>query len=63
MDKFECVACGYIYDPQEHNNIDFSLLPKTFICPNCGAEYDMFHKLVVFDKEHAPFEFNKNHKQ
>ncbi len=59
MDKYECVACGYVYDPKEHHNIDFSLLPETFICPNCGAQIEMFQKVVIFDREHAPFEFKK----
>ncbi|MBI9031376.1 rubredoxin [bacterium] len=59
MDKYECVACGYIYDPVEHNNIDFKTLPDEFICPNCGAKKEMFHKVVIFDKEHAPFDIPK----
>lgn len=57
MDKYECVACGYIYDPKEHKDIDFLSLPITFICPNCGAKIEMFHKVVIFDKEHSPFYF------
>lgn len=59
MDKYECVACGYIWDPKEHKGIDFLSLPKTFICPNCGAKIQMFQKVVIFDREHAPFDFPK----
>ncbi len=57
MDKYECVACGYIYDPKEHKDIKFSTLPDTFNCPNCGAEKEMFHRVCMFDKENSPFIF------
>jgi len=57
MRKYECVACGYIYDPQEHNNKDFLSFPDTYICPNCGAKKEMFQKVCLFDKQNAPFEF------
>lgn len=57
MDKYECVACGYIYDPKEHKDIKFSTLQDTFNCPNCGAEKEMFHRVCMFDKENSPFIF------
>jgi rubredoxin len=57
MNKYECVACGYIYDSKDHNDKDFLSLPEAFICPNCGAIKEMFHKVCNFEKEHAPFDF------
>lgn len=54
MEKYECVACGYIYESKDHNDIDFVALPNSSKCPNCGAKKDMFHQVVIFDLEHAP---------
>ena len=51
MDKYECVACGYIYDPKEHKDIKFSTLPDTFNCPNCGAEKECLKKFVCKTKK------------
>ena len=51
MDKWECIVCGYIYDPQEgdpDSGIDpgaFEDLPVDWVCPECGAEKDMFEKV------------------
>ena len=52
MSKWECLACGYIYDPNkgdpENNigsNIPFEDLPDDWVCPACGAGKDMFEKL------------------
>jgi len=49
MQKFECTACGYIYDPAKgdpENGIDpgtaFSDLPDDWVCPLCGVGKDMF---------------------
>lgn len=60
MNKHECVACGYIYDPTEHDNIDFPSLPTTYSCPKCGAKKEMFQRVCMFDKNNAPFDFPKN---
>lgn len=32
-----CSACGYRYDPSEHNDIAFKSLPANWACPVCGA--------------------------
>jgi rubredoxin len=47
--KYECVVCGYIYDPalgDRENGVDpgtaFENLPEDWVCPDCGAEKDMF---------------------
>ena len=49
MDKFECVLCGYVYDPEVGDpDLDiepgtpFDELPEDFVCPLCGAGKDEF---------------------
>lgn len=53
MTKWECQACGYIYDPAEgdvDNGIDpgtsFADLPEDWVCPMCGVGKDMFEELA-----------------
>ena len=52
MDKYECLACGWIYDPAEgdpDNDIppgtSFDSLPDDWVCPACGAGKDQFEKV------------------
>jgi len=45
MDKWECLACGYVYDPAENNNVAFEELPDDWVCPKCGVAKDMFEKM------------------
>lgn len=52
MAKWECVACGYIYDPEvgdPDNGIEegtsFDELPEDWTCPVCGVGKDMFEEL------------------
>jgi rubredoxin len=49
MKQWECTVCGYIYDPKKgdpDNGIApgtaFGDLPDDWVCPQCGAEKDMF---------------------
>jgi len=49
MKKYECLVCGYIYDPAEgdpENGVEpgtaFENLPDDWVCPECGAEKDQF---------------------
>ena len=49
MQKYECQACGYIYDPQvgdEDNGVKpgtaLENLPEDWECPLCGASKDEF---------------------
>jgi rubredoxin len=49
MERFKCVICGYIYDPEQGDlsggidpGISFSDLPVDYICPVCGASRDEF---------------------
>lgn len=37
LKKFECTACGYIYDEAEED-VRFADLPDDWICPVCGSE-------------------------
>ena len=52
MDKWECLVCGYVYDPAIGDpdgdippGTPFEDLPDDWVCPECGAEKDMFEKL------------------
>ena len=52
MDKYQCSICGYIYDPEEgdpESGIDpgtpFENLPKSWVCPVCGAGKEDFEKV------------------
>jgi len=52
MERWECLVCGYIYDPvagDPDNGIEpgipFEDLPDDWVCPDCGVGKDMFEKL------------------
>lgn len=52
MSKYECIACGYIYDPAKGDasqgvkpGTAFEDLPADWVCPDCGAGKDQFEKL------------------
>jgi len=52
MEKYKCVVCGYIYDPQEGDPVSgiapgtpFADLPADYLCPVCGAGKEEFEKL------------------
>lgn len=52
MAKWECIVCGYIYDPEQGDpdgNIapgtPFEDIPDSWVCPNCGADKSQFQKL------------------
>jgi rubredoxin len=52
MGKWECLVCGYVYDPAE-GDPDFGIepgtafedLPEDWVCPDCGVGKDMFEQL------------------
>jgi rubredoxin len=51
MAKYECLVCGYIYDPAKgdpENGVApgtaFENLPDDWSCPDCGASKDNFEK-------------------
>ena len=51
MDKYICLVCQYIYDPEvgdPGNNIgsatEFEDLPEEWVCPSCGLSKENFEK-------------------
>jgi len=51
MDKWECIVCGYVYDPAVgdpdsgiESGTSFEALPDDWVCPDCGVGKDMFEK-------------------
>ncbi|MGB4659556.1 MAG: rubredoxin [Mobilitalea sp.] len=52
MRKFECSACGYIYE-EELGDADGGIAPGTkwedipedWVCPVCGVSKDMFNEI------------------
>jgi rubredoxin len=51
MEKWVCTVCGYVYDPATGDpdngvapNTPFEALPAEWVCPECGADKDMFEK-------------------
>lgn len=52
MDKWECTACGYIYDPSEGDpdggippGTAFEDIPDDWVCPVCGVGKEDFEKV------------------
>ena len=52
MNKWECLVCGYIYDPQKgdpKNEVEpgtkFEDVPDDWVCPICGASKDQFKEI------------------
>lgn len=52
MDRYRCIPCGYIYDPQAGDpvgdiepGVAFEELPDDWVCPICGAGKDAFEKV------------------
>jgi rubredoxin len=52
MEKYECTACGYVYDPavgDQENGIApgtaFEDLPDDWVCPQCGVGKEFFQKI------------------
>ena len=52
MDTWECIICGYIYDPEvgdPDNDVDprtvFERILDDWACPECGAGKEDFEKI------------------
>jgi rubredoxin len=52
LEKWECIICGYIYDPEVGDpeaGVDpgtpFEDLPDDWVCPICGVSKDQFEKM------------------
>ncbi len=73
MDKYECVVCGYIYDPEKGDpdngvapGTPFDKIPDDWVCPECGAPKDQFEKLKAESGDPAaaaarPYSLNFQH--
>ncbi|MGG6293535.1 rubredoxin [Leptolyngbya sp. AN02str] len=52
LDRYECAACGYVYEPQKGDNSNqipagtpFEELPEDWRCPVCGARRPRFSNI------------------
>jgi rubredoxin len=52
MDRYICVNCGYVYDPETGDpashippHTQFKDLPPDWVCPACYASQDKFDPL------------------
>ncbi|MFW6121233.1 MAG: rubredoxin [Petrotogales bacterium] len=52
MDRWECLVCGYVYDPEKgdpDNGVEpgtaFEDIPDDWVCPVCDAAKGQFKKL------------------
>lgn len=45
MEQYVCLVCGYIYDPEEHDNVAFEDLPADWRCPICSVGKDRFTRV------------------
>lgn len=51
MDKYKCMLCGYVYDPEKGDpdsginpGTSFEDIPDDWVCPVCGAGKDQFEE-------------------
>jgi len=44
MAKYECSACGYVYD-EAAEGTKFEDLPDDWVCPVCGVDKSFFSKI------------------
>jgi rubredoxin len=52
MDRYQCMVCGYIYDPEKGDpdsgiapGTAFDELPEGWSCPVCGASKSNFARM------------------
>ena len=50
MQKYQCIACGWIYDPADYDNVAFEDQPEDFVCPECGNELEYKDNSVFINK-------------
>lgn len=44
MSEYVCTVCGYVYNPEENDNIAFEDLADDWTCPLCAVGKDQFTK-------------------
>ena len=47
MKKYLCKLCGYIYNPEENDDVEFFDLPVDWVCPLCQASKDEFEEIFT----------------
>lgn len=52
LDRYECLACGYVYEPNKGDSkysvapgTPFAELPNTWRCPVCGVKKSQFENI------------------
>lgn len=52
MQKYECTACSYVYDPEQGDPTQdvapgtaFEDLPDDWVCPDCGVGKELFEPI------------------
>lgn len=52
MSSYECIACGYIYEPADGDpfgsippGTSFADLPDDWVCPDCGLGKEEFERI------------------
>lgn len=63
-DRYECIACGYIYEPSQGDSrrqipgdTSFAELPEAWACPVCGVSTAQFKNI---GQRGAPSGFQEN---
>ena len=46
VDRYVCSICGYIYDPEQNDEVAFEDLPNDWTCPVCGVGKEFFEKVA-----------------
>ncbi len=59
MDKWVCIVCGWIYDPDKGDpeggiapGTAFEDIPDDWVCPLCGVRKDQFEKMPGAAEKH-----------
>ena len=60
MEKYVCLVCGYVYDPEEGDSDNgvaagtaFADIPDDWTCPVCGVEKDQFEPEQIVPIHHG----------
>ena len=64
IDRYECTACGYVYEPTKGDSVSkvsagtpFQDLPTTWRCPVCGSKKTVFSNI---GEKGSPSGFKEN---